>query len=42
MWKSGQFSKKGIWERMRGDRSFPHLYQKKAQMARREAMTGGP
>jgi hypothetical protein len=36
--KAGQPAMKGICWRMRGAKSFPHLYQKKAQMRRREAM----
>jgi hypothetical protein len=40
--KSGQASKKGIWSRIRGARSFPQRYQKKAQMVLRDAITSGP
>jgi hypothetical protein len=35
-------SKKAICSRIRGARSFPQGYQKKAQMTRREPSTSGP
>lgn len=42
MWKSGWFSKKGIWDRMRGERNFPRLYQKKARREQRQTAAFGP
>jgi hypothetical protein len=39
---AGQASKKGICFQIRGARSFPQRYQKKAQIALRDAITSGP